>query len=124
MIGLIAFIAVFIVTYQVYKSAVSTERNPWFWAGLTLVTGFGLQVVLPMLFGIVLAVYYSVTGTPPERLESEITGLIGVFGLVSLVLSIVGMVLIMKHVSKVKDDVPATYTQGPPPPPNFGGGIQ
>ena len=54
---------------------------------------------------------------------SEITGLIGVFGTVSLVLSIVGMVLIMKHVSKVKEDEPPVYIQGPPPPPSFGGGI-
>jgi hypothetical protein len=123
MIGIIAFIAVFVVTYQVYKTAVSTERNPWFWAGLALVTGFGLQVVLPMLFGIFMAVYYLVTGTPADRLESEITGVVNLFAIVSLVLSIVGMVLIMKHVSRIKEDEPAAFVQGPPPPPSFGSSV-
>jgi hypothetical protein len=33
-------------------------------------------------------------------------------------LSIVGMILVMKHVSRVRDDVPMSAIQ-PPPPPSF-----
>jgi uncharacterized membrane protein len=124
MIGLIGFIAIFIVTYQVYKTAKSTERNPWVWSGLAAATGFGLQLVLPVAFAIVLTLYYLFSGTSADRLESEISGTVNVFGFVSLVASIVGMYLIMKHVSKVKDDEPYSPEQGPPPPPaSFGGGV-
>ena len=67
MIGIVAFIAVFIVTYQVYKTAKSTERNPWLWAGISAVAGFGLQIVLPFALGFFIAIYYVVTGMPADR---------------------------------------------------------
>ena len=122
MLGLFGLIAIVVVTYQVYKTAKGTERNPVLWAMLAALTGIGFQVVLPFLFAVVLSIYYLMTGTPPENIESEITGLTVVFSLASLVLSIVGMVLIMKHVSKIPDE-PVASVAPPPPPPTFGDNV-
>jgi len=117
MLGIIALVAIVIFTIQVYKTASGTGRNAALWALLTAVVGFGLQIVLPILIGIVMAVYYVAMGTPPDDIESAITGPATIIGFICLVLSIVGMVLIAKHVGKVPDD-PIGRVQ-PPPPPTF-----
>lgn len=117
MIGIIAFIAIFVFTFQVYKTASGMGRNAALWALLTAAVGFGFQVVIPMLFGIVIAVVYIASGTPPELIESEILGPVSIVSIVCLIASIVGMVLIAKHVGKVVDD--PVGTAAPPPPPTF-----
>lgn len=117
MLGIIALIAIVVFTIQVYRTASGTGRNAALWAVLTAVVGVGLQIVLPILIGIVLAVYFVATGTPPENIESAITGPATIIGFICLALSIVGMVLIAKHVGKVPDD--PIGTAKPPPPPTF-----
>jgi putative Mn2+ efflux pump MntP len=117
MLGIAGLVAIVVFTYQAYKTAAGTDRNPILWSVATAAIGIGFQFFIPLLIGIVLAIYYMATGTPAERLEDEISGIAGVFGLVCLVLSIVGMVLVMKHVSKVRDD--GSDAMAPPPPPNF-----
>lgn len=119
MLLIVGIVAIVVFTYQVYKTAGNTERNPGLWAVITAVIGIGFQFVLPLIIGIVLAVYYLATGTPADQLESEIYGIAVVFNIVCLILSIAGMVLVMKHVSKVKDIIPLA-SAGPPPPPSFG----
>ena len=117
MLTIVGFVAIVVFTYQVYKTAASTARNPVIWSVVTAMIGIGFQFILPLLIGIVLAIYYVATGTPTERLQDEISGIALIIGLISLVISIVGMAQIMKHVSKVKDDDPVLMA--PPPPPNF-----
>ena len=121
MIGIIALVAVVIFTIQVYKTASGTGRNAPLWALLTAGIGFGFQLVLPFFLGLVLAIVYLAMGSSPESLQSDIVGpasLIGIFGLIA---SVVGMVLIAKHVAKVPDDPPTAAVVPPPPPPGFGG---
>jgi hypothetical protein len=118
MIGILALIAIVVFTIQVYKTANGTGRNGALWALLTAVVGFGLQIVIPIVAAIVLAVVYLASGSSPEALESEITAPTTIISIVGLILSIVGMVLISKHVSKVPDD-PAMSAAVPPPPPQF-----
>ena len=117
MISILGFVAIIIFTIQVYKAAKSTERNAGLWAMICAVVGFGLQFVVPIAFSMVLAIYYTLTGTPPEGLEDELTGPATIIGILGLILSIVGMVLIAKHVSKVTTETMTTVA--PPPPPNF-----
>ena len=118
MIGILALVAIVVFTIQVYKAANGTGRNGALWALLTAAVGFGFQLVIPFVAGIVIAIVYLATGSTTETIESDINlpaSLIGIFG---LFISIVGMVLISKHVSKVPDDAPM-MAGAPPPPPQF-----
>lgn len=120
MLLLVGIIAIIVFTVQVYKTAVGTERNAPVWAAVTAITGITLQFVIPIFFGVAIAVYYLATGTAIEEVESEAFAPTLVVNIISFLLSIVAMVLIMKHVSKVKDEDPAARTP-PPPPVSFGG---
>ena len=117
MLSILGIVAIVVFTIQVYKTASGTERNGGAWAAVTLVIGLGIQFVLPMIIGIAIGVYYVASGTPVEELQAEISTLATVIGVIGIVLSIVGMWLVMKHVSKVKDDDPKAVA--PPPPPTF-----
>ena len=117
MLSILGFVAVIVFTIQVYKSAKSTERNAGLWAAICAVVGIGFQFVLPIMLGFVLGIYYILTG---GQLDSVGTGLLGIAGVVGLIVSVVAMVLIAKHVSKVNLEPPATNP--PPPPPTFNQG--
>ena len=118
MLTIIALIAVVIFTVQVYKTAKGTGRNAPLWALLTAIVGFGLELVIPILLGVILAVVYLAMGTPPEELQTAILGPAAVIGIICLIAGIVGMVLIAKHVATVPDEPPLSV-QAPPPPPRF-----
>ena len=117
MIGILGLVAIVVFTIQVFKAARSTERNAGLWALFCAIVGIGFQLVLPLLAGIVMGVYYVLSGMPAEYIQAEIQGPAQIIGIVGLILSIVGMVLIAKHVSKVKAEDLAV--QAPPPPPTF-----
>lgn len=118
MIGIFGLIAIVVFTIQVYKTANGTGRNGALWALLTAAVGFGFQLVIPFVFGMIIAIVYLVGGSSPETLESDINMPATLVGIAGLVISVVGMVLISKHVSKVPDDPPMSAST-PPPPPSF-----
>ena len=111
-------VAIVVFTIQVFKTAKGTGRNAPLWAFITAATGIAFQFVIPIFLGIVLAVYYLATGTPAESLQSDLQGMSIVIGVVCIILSIIGMLLVSKHVSKVID-VPYGSVDAPPPPPTF-----
>lgn len=121
MLFIAGIIAIVVFTIQVYKTAQGTERNAPLWAVLTAVIGVAFQFVIPIVLGIVIAVYYMLTGSTVESIEGDIQLPATMIGVVCLILSIVGMVLVSKHVSKVID-VPVGSVNAPPPPPTFGEG--
>ena len=118
MIGIAALIAIVVFTIQVYKTANGNGRNGALWAMLTAAAGVGLQLVIPFILGIVLAIAYLAMGSSPETIESDITWPATLIGIVGMILSIVAMVLISKYVAKVPDDPPMSAA-APPPPPQF-----
>jgi len=118
MLGILGLVAIIVFTIQVFKAARSTDRNAGLWALVCAIVGFGFQLVLPMVVGVAMGVYYVLTGMPAEYIQAEIQGPAAVIGVLGLILSVVGMVLIAKHVSKVKADDPAAQAP-PPPPPTF-----
>jgi len=118
MIGIVALVAIVVFTIQVYKTANGTGRNGALWALLTAAVGVVLQLVVPFILGIVLAVAYLAAGSSPETIESDIMWPATLIGIAGMILSIVGMVLISKHVAKVPDDPPMSAA-APPPPPQF-----
>ena len=118
MLTILGFVAIIVFTIQVYKAAKSTERNAALWALACAVVGLGFQFGVPIAIGLVIGIYYVVTGMPMDSIEAEISGLALIIGILGLILSVVGMVLIAKHVSRVKLDRPGTNAP-PPPPPTF-----
>ena len=113
MLFILGIVAIIVFTYQAYKTAVATDRNAPLWAVLTACIGIVFQIVVPFFIGLAIAIYYLLTGTPQEKLESEIFGLAVILNIACLILSIVGMVLVTKHVSKVRDDIPSAPTPAP-----------
>jgi hypothetical protein len=117
MISILGLVALVVITIQVYKSARSTERNPVGWAALALAVGLGIQFVIPIMIGLAYGIYLAATNTTTD-FQQPAFGLMNVIGVAAIVLSIVGMWVVARHVSKVKDD--SEIGPSPPPPPTFG----
>jgi hypothetical protein len=116
MLGIIGIVAIVVLTIQIYKTARNTERNAGLWALLAAIIGVSFQFVIPFLVGMVLAIIYVAGGTRnPAELQSQIYGPAMVIGIICLILSIVGMIVIFKIVSRVPD---RPFASGPPPPPS------
>ena len=115
----LGIVAIVVFTIQVYKTAIDTGRNAPLWAGATAVIGIVIQFFLPVIIGVFFGIYLAVTERGFEDLESGFFGLMTVINVAGVLLSVVGMWLVMKHVSKIKEDDPAGAA--PPPPPTFGG---
>lgn len=116
MLSIVGIVAIVVIAIQVYKSAAATERNAAAWTVVAVVVGIGIQFVIPTIVGVMIGAYLVATGTPVEEIQ-EYFALWGVIGVAGIVLSIVGMVLVAKHVSKVKED--DSNAGAPPPPPTF-----
>ena len=117
MLMILGIVAIVVFTIQVYKSARSNNRDARGWAALTAVIGLGLQFAVPVFVGFAMGIYLVASGTPLEDLQTGYFGLFTVVGVVGIVLSIVGMYLVMNHVSRIPDERPETAP--PPPPPTF-----
>ncbi|MEP6704088.1 MAG: hypothetical protein ABJB34_04730 [Acidobacteriota bacterium] len=118
MLSILGIVAIVVFTIQVYKTAAGTERNAPQWAIATVSIGIVVQFVLPIIIGLMLGIYYTSRGMSPEEMQSEIGGIAMLIGVGGIVLSIVGMWLVMKHVSNVRND--GSHVNAPPPPPTFG----
>lgn len=119
--GILAFIAIFIFTYFAYKTARDNGRNPFVWAAVTFATGFGLQIIVPLLIGLVLAIVWIAMGSSsPETIQEDVGGIATIIGIISLVLSFVGMFLILRYVAQLPEEAEPVTGNGPPPPPIFG----
>ncbi len=114
MLSILGIVAIVVFTIQVYKTAAGTERNAPLWAFATARVGIVVQFVIPIIIGLMLGIYYISSGMSPEEMQSEIGGIATLIGVGGIVLSIVGMWLVMKHVSNVVDD--GSNVNSPPPP--------
>jgi hypothetical protein len=116
MIGIAAIIAVFIVTYYVYQSAKEYGRNAVAWAALTFCLGFGIQLVIPFVVGMGIAIYFSIKGDSVEEIQEYVGSMSFLLGIVPMILSFVAIGLILKYVGTM----PSQPTFVPPPqPPTF-----
>ena len=121
MLSILGVVAIVAIAIQVYKSASGTGRNAGLWTSAAVGIGVAVQFIFPFIMGVLLVVGLLFAGTPAqkvqEKLEAGLFGLLTVIDLVGVILGIVGMFLIARHVSKVKDD---DFPAPPPPPPTFG----
>jgi len=113
MLTIIGLIFVIVATFFTYKTA-KTNGRTGLWALATFGIGIALQIVLPVLVGIIVAVYYVAMGLPTEDLSRSIEGAALSLGFVALILSFVGMFLVLRHVIQPLDE-PLDLL--PPPPP-------
>lgn len=118
MLSILGIVAIVVFTIQVYKTADSNNRNAAGWAILTALLGVGIQFMLPVFIGLAFGIYIAATGGDIEGIEASYYGLFAVIGVAGIILSIVGMYLVMKYVSRVPDEAPGG--SAPPPPPTFG----
>ena len=118
--GIIGIAAIVVFAIQVYKTALSTERNAASWTLLTIFVGLAFQYLVPFAVGMAIGIYAILSGTPLERLQ-HLIGLLTVVDVVALVVSVPAMAMISKTVAKVKDEPTGGNTSpAPPPPPSFG----
>ncbi len=117
MLGLAAFAAIFIFTYKAYKAANEYGRNAPLWAGLVFCVGFGFQIVVPLLIGIIAGLVLAMGGADAAEIQTVLNSYGLILTLFVMVASIVGMYLILRYLGTVPeddDDIPT-----PPPPSDF-----
>ena len=116
MLSILGLIAVFIATYYIYKTAKDTGRNAVGWGLLTFGIGIGLQIILPAIILIIIAIVMSVSGRRLNNVDELPFGINLIISLTGLAGSFVGIWLIMRRVSMIPDD---EVFVAPPSPPNF-----
>lgn len=115
MLSILGLIAVFIAAYFVYKSARDTGRNAVGWSLLTVATGIGLQIILPIIIIFIIAVVMTVMGKPLKDVDDLPFGTAMIVSIIGWAASIAGIWLIIQRVSLIRDDEPLAA----PPPPTF-----
>lgn len=116
MLGILAMIAVFIITYYVYKSAKDYGRNAVGWAAFTFCLGFGIQIVIPLFLGIFIAIYLTMKGQTPDEIQDYVGSMSFLLGIIPMILSLVAIGFVLKYVGTMpreREIIP------PPKPPTF-----
>jgi hypothetical protein len=116
MLSILIFVFIIITPFFVYRSAKQSGRNAILWALLTLAAGIGLQIIVPILFGIIYAVILTVSGSSAREVQESIQSIGSIVGIFCLFISIISIFLIMRHVGKIPDEKPFI---SPPTPPTF-----
>jgi hypothetical protein len=117
MLSILGIVVIVVACIHTYRSARDTGRRAGLWLLAVLVVGIGLQFVVPIVLGIIIAIFYLATGSTQAQLAGDLGSWSMVIGIGCLVLSVVGMLYIAKRAAVVPDEPAA---QPPPPPPIFG----
>ena len=118
MLSLFGIFAIVVFAIHTFRSANSNGRNGGLWAVISLAVGIGLQWVLPLVAATIVAVAYIASGSNIETVEQDFYWPAVLISFAGLGLSLLGMWLILRHVSQIRDEDPSTAS-GPPPPPTF-----
>ncbi|MGI8555638.1 MAG: hypothetical protein ACR2LT_04700 [Pyrinomonadaceae bacterium] len=105
-----------VAPFFIYRNAKQNGHNPILWAALAFGAGIGLQIILPLLIGIAWGMVMALKGNPPAVIQQSLQGYLTIIGVISLVLSVGGILLIMRHVNSIQDTEELPL---PPAPPNF-----
>ena len=114
--------AIVVATIFISKTARENGRNGWVWALIAITVGFGCQIVLPIVGGIVIAIIYLLTGTPQFKLAQAIDGPETILFYACWLLSFVFLFLVLRFVANhAIETVDASADPVVvPPPPSFG----
>ncbi len=119
MIGIAAFIFILVAPIFVYRSAKQNGHNAILWTIISVVVGFGIQIIVPLIIGLIVGIVLAAKGASQTDIqESSAMTALYVIGFVSVILSVVGVLTIMKKVNTVNESV-FDKQLPPPPPPTF-----
>lgn len=116
MLSILGLVFILIAVFYTYKTAQESERNPILWAFISLVTGLGLQIAFPFVFGVMLVIYWLLSGYDNmEEIEASVSYYMGLISILGLILSGAGMLMVLRYASRMKEIefIP------PPAPPKF-----
>ncbi len=117
MLSILGIVVLIVAPILAYKSAKDYDRNAALWALFTFAAGFGLQIVIPFIIGIIFSVVLMAGGTPAEQLPEAISGWATMIGIVFLFLSVAAVFMILRYLSKVPEE--KSFTPPPQPPETF-----
>ena len=117
MLSILGIVVIIVATYQVYKAAKDTGRNAVVWGLVTFVVGVGIQIGIPIIAGIILAIVWMSSGTSVPKIQEAMAAPSLVIGLVCLALSLVAVWIILRQVSKIPEE--RAFVSPPAPPTNF-----
>ena len=120
---LLGTVATVVAAYFTFKTAKENGRNGVVWGLISLLVGFGLQIVGPFVLGVLLVVIMLFTGTPQSQIQSKIDGPANILFYVFWLLGFVGLFLVIKFVSRLPETDDADLSEIVPPPPTFGKGL-
>lgn len=115
--GILGLVFAIAAPFFVYRNAKQNGHNPILWTLLAFAVGIGLQIIPPLFVGIVLGVVWVSQGRSAEEIQQSLQTPAVITSVVSLALSVAGVLLIMRHVNTVRDN-DESYLP-PPSPPNF-----
>lgn len=119
MLSIIGLIILVVASIQAYKAAKDYGRNGVAWALITFGIGFGIQLVIPFIFGLVYGIVLAAGGmTSPQQMQEAIMIPAVIVSIVCIVLSVVAVFLVLRHLSKLPEE--KSFMSPPQPPENFG----
>ena len=116
-LGILGIAVIIIASVLAYRTAKDYERNGIMWAVIVLAVGFGIQIALPLLIGIIYVIYILASGGAAGEIPQISAGWSIIIGIVCLVLSIAAVMLILRHISSIPED--KLFTPPPSPPETF-----
>lgn len=114
MLGIFGFIFIIVAPFIIYRNAKQNGHKPLFWAILAFAVGFGLQIVLPLIIGTVIAIVMTIQGASEIEVQEALETPAIIIGIITLVLSVGCVMWIMSRVNRIAEETPFS----PPPPPS------
>lgn len=111
MINVFGLILLIVITVFVYRTAKDYGKNAGLWALITFGIGFIVQIVLPIIFIVVLAIILMMRGMSQQQVNDSIPSFL--ITVVFLILSLVAGFLILRKVAQMPEEEPFM----PPPSP-------
>ena len=118
MLGIFGLIIIIVVTVHVYRTAKQYGRNAIAWTLTTLGIGFGIQLILPFFIGIVIGVVMLAGRSSPEQIQAAMTSAPAIIiNIACIILSVIVVFLVLRHISKIPEEI--DFTPPPSPPDTF-----
>lgn len=117
MLTILGLVFVIVATIYTYKSAKDNGRSGGLWALAAFAVGFGIQFVIPFLLGVIIALVMTARGRSVYEIQEAIQTPATILGLICLAASVVGVWLVLRKASELREDEP--LASSPPPPPDF-----
>jgi hypothetical protein len=118
---IIGIVLVVVSTILIYRAAKQNGHNAVKWTVISAVAGTALELVIPIIAGVIIASMWVAQGKTLNKIQEDILvpGLI--IGIACLVLNVAVVALIMKKVSTVVDDQASVAAPPAPTDYNVGG---